>query len=313
MHIRLKKSKKKSSFRFSKIIAPFKNEKNHKKVGFIFLLISIYLLIACISFLFNWKNDLDKISGNWTELLSNSEILVSNSLGKLGALISHWFIFQGFGIASFIVIALLILIGLKGIKINTLPIGKTIKHGLTSMVWLSLFFGHFFADNLILGGGVGYECNIWLNTMLGTIGTKLFLLVSLIVIWFPAIKVNLTFVKDFLLKLKPTPKVQEEKVEKKEENIIDTPPKVTVVEEIETPSETDLITEEKPKKKTDDLDIEVTECEKEETLTEKDIKEKLEELGDYDPTLELSEYKMPGIDLLKDYGDSEIKIDKEEL
>ena len=313
MHIRLKKSKKKSSFRFSKITAPFKNEKNHKKVGFIFLLISIYLLIACISFLFNWKNDLDKISGNWTELLSNTEILVSNSLGKLGALISHWFIFQGFGIASFIVIALLILIGLKGIKINTLPIGKTIKHGLTSMVWLSLFFGHFFADNLILGGGVGYECNIWLNTMLGTIGTKLFLLVSLIVIWFPAIKVNLTFVKDFLLKLKPTPKAQEEKVEKKEENIIDTPPKVKVVEEIENPSETDLITEEKPKKKTDDLDIEVTECEKEETLTEKEIKEKLEELGDYDPTLELSEYKMPGIDLLKDYGDSEIKIDKEEL
>ena len=256
---------------------------------------------------------MDKISNNWTELLSNTEILVSNSLGKLGALISHWFIFQGFGIASFIVIALLILIGLKGIKINTLPIGKTIKHGLTSMVWLSLFFGHFFADNLILGGGVGYECNIWLNTMLGTIGTKLFLLVSLIVIWFPAIKVNFTFVKDFLLKLKPTPKAQEEKVEKKEENIIDTPPKVKVVEEIENPSETDLITEEKPKKKTDDFDIEVTECEKEETLTEKEIKEKLEELGDYDPTLELSEYKMPGIDLLKDYGDSEIKIDKEEL
>ncbi|MEC8852843.1 MAG: DNA translocase FtsK 4TM domain-containing protein, partial [Bacteroidota bacterium] len=185
MHIRLKKSKKKSSFRFSKITAPFKNEKNHKKVGFIFLLISIYLLIACISFLYNWKNDLDKISGNWTELLSNTEILVSNSLGKLGALISHWLIFQGFGIASFIVIALLILIGLKGIKINTLPIGKSIKHGLTSMVWLSLFFGHFFTDNLILGGGVGYECNIWLNTMLGTIGPKLFLLVSLIVIWFP--------------------------------------------------------------------------------------------------------------------------------
>ena len=256
---------------------------------------------------------MDKISGNWTELLSNTEILVSNSLGKLGALISHWLIFQGFGIASFIVIALLILIGLKGIKINTLPIGKSIKHGLTSMVWLSLFFGHFFTDNLILGGGVGYECNIWLNTMLGTIGTKLFLLVSLIVIWFPAIKVNLTFVKDFLLKLKPTPKVQEEKVEKKEENIIDTPPKVKVVEEIETPSEPDLITEEKPEEKPDDLDIEVTECEKEETLTEKEIKEKLEELGDYDPTLELSEYKMPGIDLLKDYGDSEIKIDKEEL
>ena len=40
---------------------------------------------------------------------------------------------------------------------------------------------------------------------------------------------------------------------------------------------------------------------------------KLKELGDYDPTLELSSYKMPGIDLLNDYGDSEIKIDKDDL
>ena len=311
MNIRLKKSKKKSNFRFSKITAPFKNEKSHKKVGFIFLLIAIYILIACVSFLYNWKNDLDKISGNWVEVLNNPDILVNNSLGKLGALISHWFIFQGFGVASFIVIALLILIGLKGIKINILPIGKSIKHGLTSIVWLSLFFGHFFTDNLILGGGVGYECNIWLNTMLGTIGTKLLLLVSLIIIWFPTIKVNLTFIKDFLLKLKPSPK--EVEVEKKEKNIIDTPPKVKVVEEIEIPSETDSITKEQPESKTDDLDIEVTEYEKEETLTEKEIKKKLEELGDYDPTLELSEYKMPGIDLLKDYGDNEIEIDKEEL
>ena len=94
MSIRLKKSKKKSSFRFSKITAPFKNEKNHKKVGFIFLLISSYLLIACVSFLYNWKNDVDKISGNWKEVLGNTEIIVSNSLGKLGALISHWFTFK---------------------------------------------------------------------------------------------------------------------------------------------------------------------------------------------------------------------------
>jgi len=318
MSIRLKKSKKKSSFRFSKITAPFKNEKNHKKVGFIFLLISSYLLIACSSFLYNWKNDVDKISGNWREVLGNTEILVSNSLGKLGALISHWFIFQGFGISSFIVIILLILIGLKGIKINTLPIRRSIKHGLTAMIWLSLSFGHFFTDNLILGGSVGYECNIWLNTMLGTIGTRLLLLVSLVVIWFPSIKVRLTFIKDFLLKIKLSAKVQEEKEEKEEKekeekNIIDTSPKVKAVEETEDPNKTNPIIDQEPEKKPDNLDIEITEYEKEEVLTDKEIKEKLEELDDYDPTLELSEYKMPGIDLLKDYGDSEIEIDKEEL
>ena len=96
MNVRLKKNKKKKGFRFSNITAPFKNEKTHKKVGFFILLIASYLLIAFVSFLFNWKKDMDKISAGWAEALSNAEVLVENSLGKLGALISHWFIFQGF-------------------------------------------------------------------------------------------------------------------------------------------------------------------------------------------------------------------------
>ena len=314
MNVRLKKSKKKSKFRFSRIWTPFKNEKNHKKLGIIILLFTTYLLIAFISFLYNWTHDLDKISGSWAQVLSNSEIVVENSLGKLGALVAHWFIYQGFGIPSFILIALLIIIGLKLLKIKTLSPGKSIKHGLTAMVWLSLFFGHFFtADNLILGGGVGYESNIWLNGMIGSIGTKLLLLVCLIVIWFPTIKVNLTFLKDFIMKLKPTPKAKGKTKEEKEvENIINTPPETKVVEVV-TPSEREKIIDETNQPKSEDLSIEVTQSEKEETLSEKEIKDKLKELGDYDPTLELSDFKMPGIDLLKDYEDSDIKIDKEEL
>ncbi len=37
------------------------------------------------------------------------------------------------------------------------------------------------------------------------------------------------------------------------------------------------------------------------------------ELGDYDPTLDLPRYQMPSIDLLDDYGNSTIRVDKEEL
>jgi S-DNA-T family DNA segregation ATPase FtsK/SpoIIIE len=100
MNVRLKKSKKKSSFRFSKITAPFKNEKNHKKVGYLFLLATAYLLIAFISFLFTWKADYSIVSGkNLCEIITASEALAENSLGNLGALISHWFISQGFGIS----------------------------------------------------------------------------------------------------------------------------------------------------------------------------------------------------------------------
>ena len=51
----------------------------------------------------------------------------------------------------------------------------------------------------------------------------------------------------------------------------------------------------------------------EDTLSSKDIKTKLEDLGDYDPTLDLSNYKIPKFNLLKDYGSGKIEIDKSEL
>ena len=64
---------------------------------------------------------------------------------------------------------------------------------------------------------------------------------------------------------------------------------------------------------TDELDVKVNVNQKENILSSSEIEKKLEELGDYDPTLELSSYQIPKINILKDYGDSEIKIDKEEL
>ncbi|MFW5758067.1 MAG: DNA translocase FtsK [Bacteroidota bacterium] len=37
------------------------------------------------------------------------------------------------------------------------------------------------------------------------------------------------------------------------------------------------------------------------------------ELGDYDPTLDLGQYRIPGVELLDDHGSSEIRVDKTEL
>ena len=48
-------------------------------------------------------------------------------------------------------------------------------------------------------------------------------------------------------------------------------------------------------------------------MSQKDIKTKLEELGDYDPKLDLSNYKIPAVNLLNDYGSGKIEIDKIEL
>ena len=58
------------------------------------------------------------------------------------------------------------------------------------------------------------------------------------------------------------------------------------------------------------LDFEVKEKKEEETIDEKDF---VKEYGEYDPTLELSNFKMPGLDHLVDHGDGKNAVSSEEL
>ena len=57
----------------------------------------------------------------------------------------------------------------------------------------------------------------------------------------------------------------------------------------------------------------VEKVEEEKILTENIANKLVEDFGEFDPTLELSNYKFPPLDLLKDYGDSGITINQEEL
>ena len=74
------------------------NERFQKIVGLSLLLLSVYTAIAFTSFLFTWQADQDKVLGN----LFAADVVVTNWLGKFGALISHIFIHKWFGVASYI-------------------------------------------------------------------------------------------------------------------------------------------------------------------------------------------------------------------
>ena len=65
-------------------------------------------------------------------------------------------------------------------------------------------------------------------------------------------------------------------------------------------------------KQTDEFDVKV-EVHKEEEATKKEINQKVKDFGEYDPTLDLSRFRLPGIDLLQQYGDGQITFDKEEI
>ena len=160
--------------------------------------------------------------------------------------------------------------------------------------------------------------NIWLSTWLGKIGTGLLLFFSLSA--FIVAKFNPT-----LFRKRVSADKQEEEIE--EEKIIEEPivTKVSfekeVKEEIPEPiivsnDEPSVLSQAESKNQTideDELAFEVNKTEEEETLSQKEIKSKIEELGDYDPTLDLSNYKIPSIKLLNDYGSGKIEIDKDEL
>ena len=75
-----------------------RDERTWKIVGTVSLLISIFLFLAFISYFFTWKEDQDELSK--ASFLTNNETKVANLLGRLGAYLSDFFIYRGFGIAS---------------------------------------------------------------------------------------------------------------------------------------------------------------------------------------------------------------------
>ena len=89
-----------------------KDERTWKIVGTVFLLTSIFLLISFISYFFTWKEDQDKVFNN-SSFLFDEDIQVSNLLGRLGAYVSHFFIYRGFGIASLLFCTFFFVVGIN--------------------------------------------------------------------------------------------------------------------------------------------------------------------------------------------------------
>ena len=64
----------------------------------------------------------------------------------------------------------------------------------------------------------------------------------------------------------------------------------------------------------DDVEFEVKEVQEEETLTEEQLQDLVEEFGDeYDPTLDLGRFQLPNVDKLVDHGDGANRVTDEEL
>jgi S-DNA-T family DNA segregation ATPase FtsK/SpoIIIE len=327
----------------TKISSILLNERVVKITGLVFLVFSVFLLLALSAYLFTWKIDQDKLNHTWNEILFNPEIQVENWLGKLGALVSHQLIYAGFGISAFLIPFLTFLIGFRILfKTSLLPLSKSFRYTIFSILWLSIALGYIFSKIAILGGSFGYQTNIWISSIIGNIGVGLFLFLSLLI--FLVFNFNISF--DIFPKRKeteeeevtptnensltPTIENEETEIEENKENIEE------IIEPVEPkteePIEEPIITDNKPESnesivldstppiktpttpKSEEIEFSVEETEDEdEVLSESELNKKVAEFGEYDPTLDLSSYQLPSIDLLKDFGNTQKRVTPEEL
>jgi DNA segregation ATPase FtsK/SpoIIIE, S-DNA-T family len=141
---------------------------------------SAYLLFAFVSYLFTWYIDQSTLDIPFYKLFIDSDIVVENWSGKIGALLAHRFLYKWFGLPSFCIILIFTLIGLKLINIRLLNLAKTIKWSFLYSIWGSVTLGYVFHQSAFVPGGLhGFMISGWLNSLIGKVGNGILLLAIL--------------------------------------------------------------------------------------------------------------------------------------
>ncbi|MBC6998462.1 DNA translocase FtsK [Cytophaga sp. FL35] len=296
-------------------------------LGSLLILFSMALFFSFVSYYFTWQDDQSLLS----EFGDRNE-QAKNLLNKFGAAVSHFFVYKGFGLASLIFTVLLCITGLY-LFLNMEKKGLLKKWiwGLIFMIWISLALGFIAETQPLLGGLIGYEMNDFLQDYTGTIGTVLILLFGLVFILVRFFKLTPEGIaKVFAKKEKSAQKstasttVVDENVE--EETYLEPEDETPVVIDTYTHKK-DIPSLKKEETAKDDFEVTVPVEEEEEQLSmevEKIVEEKeekdniadklVEDFGEFDPTLELGNYKFPTIELLDQHGATGgITINQEEL
>ena len=341
------KTTKKETTTDKKNASTTKNRSKQYRVlfGFVLILFSIALLFSFISFFIYGQEDQSAVTS-----LTDRDEIVKNWLGKFGAYLADFFIYRGFGAASFIFVKLFFLSG--AFFLLDLPI-KKLKNSwfwdLFAIIILSITFGFFATTLPELGGTIGYELNLFFQDYIGKTGTILILVFGLLIYAIFKIKVSPEAIKTFFEKKKKdltedlksirTPSsstdynLEEFAITEDEEEIAEPTLKTSTFEinkealkpTIENASEINLEPTIKPtiSTPTPSRELEITETTNEDFVIEKAEEEDVVEenlaaklvadFGEFDPTLELSNYKFPTIDLLKEYKSVGITINQEEL
>lgn len=162
-----------------------RDERTWKIAGAVSVFISLFLFIAFVSYFFTWQNDQSEIRKGLS--LMDEKVNVQNLLGVLGAFISHFFIYKGFGIASLLICTFFFIVGVNLLfNKKVWSVGRNVRYVTVGMLILSVCFAFVFRNTeFSYGGEVGKMSVEWLEKWLGTVGTAALLLVVALsyIIW----------------------------------------------------------------------------------------------------------------------------------
>ncbi len=329
-----------------------RDERVRKLAGLLCLLLAFYLFIAFTSYLFTWREDQDKVLRFSWSLLFQSELSMANWLGRLGAIVSNFFFYWGFGLPSFLFVYVLSRLGIGWINGEKLyRLWPVVRWSVVGLVFFSVLLEFLFpAAAFPFGGAFGESLMVWLRNFLGTAGLALLLIfvILAVLIWLINPDFNETsfrelveegrdqllglFDKRYRKRTPPPAPAAPEAPRPLRPAAARTPPPERRTTSLEEQLQLDFeepLPQAPPQKKTIQpgqaaLEIEAPATNNGEsasseeapaalTQSEQVQAENEDHTEPYDPTLELSSYEPPILGLLNDYANDHVEVDRAEL
>lgn len=315
--------------------------------GWLGIGLGLFLLGAFGSFFLHWESDQSLLENELFTSLADRQRRAQNHLGKLGAQLGHFFIFKGFGISAFWLALLSLWVGLRTVfHLRPAWQARHVATALFLLVWGATTMGYLQGQPNVWSGATGYFSSDWLRSWAGPVGTAVLLLIALLAFltlrlgWTPAVlsaglqrlasRIEALFPKkdpaasgeEAHLAARPDTAPPEERPEtspppEAEPESTAPSPSFEVVNAAQGPNveaeNPDPDDPEETEPREEDTLLEIEKTAEEEALSKKELSQKVKEFGEYDPKLDLSRFKLPRIDLLKDHGGGNIKINQQEL
>ena len=298
------------------------------------VMIGFFAGIAILSYYQNWTQDFS-LSTTSNGTFTNPGY-VGNIFGRLGNAVGTLLVLKGFGLTGLLLPLWLMFYGLKhAFALKRIKPWVLFNHFLVITLLISMFFGWLASEHpTLLSGLSGFYIYLKLALYLGRMGVLLVLFTVMILYIVVALKIrSLTFnwrapkpmqstgdqpvetnldasgeitlepeeySASKIIKLAPEP-------EEEEEELLPEPALVSKSNVVSRAMLDDANNEEPS-----EIDV-VVAVHQEAIEDDKSINKKVKDFGEYDPTLDLSKFQLPKIELLQPYGDGKITFDKEEI